>query len=299
MAPIRPFDGAFSFTTSRLHANIERVLPRYNNKDPRTWPLVTLAMVEKQRPYHGFPDLPTGVAYERAVTKRYEEVYTPRERAEIASMNGSFHERYPYNYDENDEPKEQVSMSTTEYHKDVAKVAAANIDETRYPERNLTVKRSKGSEGSKDTGCQPCTNSGCLEMKREVARLQGELFDKGSQLMSSQEYVREYETTEGLRRTALKDAEYGLDCEKRRADAAEEICMARKRRNMTLLHWIRNTEMKESQMDDLKAYFRRLEAELRDLRRTAKKRGRDEVAEPDSGVDLSGSDKRRRSAKFL
>ena len=230
MAPTQPFDGAFSFTTSRLHANIERLLPEYNKRDPRTWPLVTLAVVEKQRPYHGFPDLPTGVAYERAVTKRYEEVYTVMERAEIASMNGSFHERYPYNYDENDAPKEKVGMSLAEYFKYMAKSAAANVDEIRYPERNLTV------NSSKDTNCQPCTNSGCVEMKREVARLQGELFDKGSQLMSSQEYLREYETTEGLRRSALKDAEYGSNREKRRADAAEKKCLVRKKRNMTLLH---------------------------------------------------------------
>jgi len=165
MSTIRSFDGAFSFTTSQLHANIKRAFPDYNCKDPKSWPFVTLAVLEKTRTYNGIPDLPTGVAYERAVTKRYEEMYTAEERAEIASMNGSFHERYPFNYDENDEPKETVRLSFAEYDKYMMKVSAASKDELRYPESKPM------REGSKDTDRTPCTSSHCREMKRDVARL--------------------------------------------------------------------------------------------------------------------------------
>jgi len=279
MATVRSYNGAFSFTTSQLHANIKRVLHDYDNKDLKTWPFVTLAVLEKIHTYHGIPDLPTGVAYERAVTKRYEEMYTAEERAEIASMNGSFHERYPFNYDENDEPKETVHLSFAEYNKYMTKVAAAGMDELRYPESKPM------KEVSKNTDRTPCRSSHCREMKREVARLQGELFDKGSQLVSSKEYLREYEAIEGLRRSAMTDAEYDLRREKRRADAAEKECMALMEEKTKLLHRIRDLERKVSSMNDLKE--------------TAKKRGRYERAGSDSEMEVDGKNKRTKSDSVL
>ena len=115
MAPLRTYEGTFSFVSSRLYDNIRYAMPDYDKNDPKTWPYVTLAAIEKHRPYQGYPDLPAGVAYQRSITKRYEDMYSAKERIQSASMNGSFYKRYPFNYDEHDEPKEKVGMSMAEY----------------------------------------------------------------------------------------------------------------------------------------------------------------------------------------
>ncbi|EDU45145.1 hypothetical protein PtrSN002B_010210 [Pyrenophora tritici-repentis] len=287
MPPIRAYHGAFSFTTSQLQENSKRVFPDYDAKDLKTWPFVTLAVVERYKEYNGVPDLPTGVAYERAVAKRYEEMYTAADRVEIASMNGSFYERYPFNYIENDNPKETVGMTMAEYCKYMEKAVAANKDELRYSEHKPS--RKFGEE----TDQTSCTNS---EYAREVARLQGELFDKGSQLVGAQDYLREHEATERLRRKAVKDKDYELRREVQRADAAVRECMVTTEQNIKLLRRIRDLEMSQRQSNDLGEYCRRLEVEVRDLRkRAAGKRGRDRRAESESDMGINGNNKKRRA----
>jgi hypothetical protein len=96
---LKHYDGTFSFVTSRLHANITRALPTYDKTDPKTWPYVTLATIDCHAPYQDYPDLPTGVAYERKVMERYEAMYSALERASSVGMNGAFHQRYPFNFD--------------------------------------------------------------------------------------------------------------------------------------------------------------------------------------------------------
>ncbi|CAA9962699.1 hypothetical protein PTMSG1_06073 [Pyrenophora teres f. maculata] len=285
MAMIRAYNGAFSFVTSQLQANLERVFPDYDRKDLKTWPFVSLTVVERCKEYYGIPDLPTGVAYERAVTQRYEEMYTATDRAEIALTNGSFYERYPFNYDENDNPKETVGMTMVEYHKYMEKAGAANKAELKYPEHGPSRNISKA------TNRTSCTNSECV---REVARLQGELFDKGSQLLSTQEYLREYEATEGSRRSTMKEKGYELRREIQRADAAEKECMISTEQNTKLLHRIRDLEMKLRQANDLEEYCNTVEVENKDLRRSARKRGRDSLAESEPGMDIEKKNKKRK-----
>ena len=103
--------------------------------------------------------------------------------------------------------------------------------------------------------------------------------------MSSKEYLREYEAIEGLRRSAMIDADYDLRREKQRADAAEKECMALMEEKTKLLHRIRDLERKVSSMNDLKG--------------TAKKRGRCERAESNSKMEIDGKNKRTRSDSVL
>ncbi|KAI4949603.1 hypothetical protein J4E91_005343 [Alternaria rosae] len=229
MAPLPRYEGTFSFVSSRLYASIKRAIPTYEKEDPKTWPYVTLSTIEKLRPYQGYPDLPTGVAYQREAMKRYENMYTPQERATAASVNGPLHQRYPYNYDRFDEPKEKV------------------------------------------------------DTRREAARLRGSLFDKDSQLFSCQSDLKEYETTEKLRRRALEDAEYEVEKEKQRADAAEKECMLLMESNIRLHQRVRELEVKVKQAQDLDKYCVELETEIEKLNR---------VREGEKGgyVVLSGSE---------
>ncbi|KAL7775215.1 hypothetical protein CFE70_006133 [Pyrenophora teres f. teres 0-1] len=268
MAMIRAYNGAFSFVTSQLQANLERVFPDYDRKDLKTWPFVSLTIVERCTEYYGIPDLPTGVAYERAVTQRYEDMYTATDRAEIALTNGSFYERYPFNYDENDNPKETIGMTMVEYHKYMEKAGAANKAELKHPEHRPSRNISKA------TNRTSCTNSECL--------------------LSTQEHLREYEATEGLRRSAMKDKGYELRREIQRADTAEKERMICMEQNTKLLHRIRDLEMKLRQANVLEEYCNTVEVENKDLRKAARKRGRDSLAESEPGMDIGKKNKRRK-----
>ena len=212
-------------------------MPTYDKEDPKTWPYVTLSTIEKLRPYQGYPDLPTGVAYQREAMKRYENMYTPQERAISASVNGPLHQRYPYNYDRFDEPKEKVGMSGAEYRSYMANTtpmpSTPRVREREEWEQDIPDSaidcdtppggRMESAPPTPATRTQPpsrCTDKTCTDTRREAARLRGSLFDKDSQLLSCQSDLKEYETTEKLRRRALEDAEYEVEKEKQRADAA-------------------------------------------------------------------------------
>ncbi|KNG45879.1 hypothetical protein DDE82_003839 [Stemphylium lycopersici] len=279
MAPLKTYEGTFSFVSSRLYDNIKYAMPGYDKNDPKNWPYVTLATIEKHRPYQGYPDLPAGVAYQRSITKRYEDMYSAEERIQSASMNGSFHKRYPFNYDEHDEPKEKVGMFVAEYRRYMANGCELPLPQLR------SGKSSTAENQAWDR--KLCANKTCIQIKREAARLRGHLFDKESQLMSSQQDLKEYETTEVLRRNAINDAEFEQEREKQCADAAEKECMLLMESNIKLMSRIRDLEVKASQIDDLGAYCTQLEAEIGALENkgTVEKRGRDEV-ESDPYEDL-------------
>ncbi|KAI4658161.1 uncharacterized protein J4E79_007143 [Alternaria viburni] len=282
MAPLPRYEGTFSFVSSRLYASIKRAIPTYDKEDPKTWPYVTLSTIEKLRPYQGFPDLPTGVAYQREAMKRYEDMYTPQERATAASVNGPLHQRYPYNYDRFDEPKEKVGMSGAEYRSYVANTtpmpSTPRVHEREEWEQDIpdsAIDCSTPSAGrmpclspTPATRTQPpshCTNKTCTDTRREAARLRGTLFDKDSQLLSCQSDLKEYETTEKLRRRALEDAEYEVEKERQRADAAERECMLRMEGNIRLQQRVRELEGRVKQAQDLDGYCVELEGEIERL----------------------------------
>jgi hypothetical protein len=187
------YDGTSSFVTSRLHANITRNLPTYDKTDPKTWPYVTLATIKRHTPYQGCPDLPTGVAYERQVLERYEAMYSALECAYSAGMNGPFHQRYPFNYDRFEVPKEEVGMSSVEYRSYMGDTTAvrddweqttfgiASDDDIPYP----SPKSANGKRGEHTEERNTCGNKKCPENRRELAKLRGKLFNKESQLLSS------------------------------------------------------------------------------------------------------------------
>ena len=265
MLPITEYKGTFSFVSSRLYNNIKSVLPHYNEKDPETWPYIALATIEKHCPYRGYPDLPTGVAYERSVLERYEEMYSAEERRQGASLNGSFHERYPFNYDEHDVLKDQVDITSSEYggyiedepdvavdepdvvadEPDVVADAEDVEDELQRPQRERT-----STAGNTVLNHEYCSNRKCMEIRREAARLRGKLFDKNSQLMSSQQNLKEYEAAESWRRNAVSNAEYELGKQKQRADAAERECMLQKTSNIQLVERIKNLEAYCTQLEE-------------------------------------------------
>ncbi|EOA92042.1 uncharacterized protein SETTUDRAFT_134070 [Exserohilum turcica Et28A] len=225
MLPITEYKGTFSFVSSRLYNNIKSVLPHYNEKDPETWPYIALATIEKHCPYRGYPDLPTGVAYERSVLERYEEMYSAEERRQGASLNGSFHERYPFNYDEHDVLKDQVDITSSEYGGYIEDEPDVAVDE-------------------------PDVVADEPDIRREAARLRGKLFDKNSQLMSSQQNLKEYEAAESWRRNAVSNAEYELGKQRQRADAAERECMLQKTSNIQLVERIKNLEAYCTQLEE-------------------------------------------------
>ncbi|KAI4951692.1 hypothetical protein J4E86_007108 [Alternaria arbusti] len=298
MAPLPRYEGTFSFVSSRLYASIKRVIPNYDKDDPKTWPYVTLSTIEKLRPYHGYPDLPTGVAYQREAMKRYESMYTPQERAIAASVNGPLHQRYPYNYDRFDEPKEKVGMSGAEYRSYMANTTPMPSTprerkreewEQDIPDSAIDCNtppggRMESASPTPATRTQPpsrCTNKTCTDTRREAARLRGSLFDKDSQLLSCQSDLKEYETTEKLRRRALEDAEYEVEKEKRRADAAEGECMLRMEGNIRLQQRVRELEGRVKQAQDLDGYCVELEGEIERLNRVREGEGE----ESDDGDD--------------
>jgi hypothetical protein len=303
MAHLPRYDGTFSFTSSRLYDNIRRVIFTYDEGDPKTWPYVTLSTIEKHCPYQGYPDLPTGVAYQREAMKRYEDMYSPEERNITASVNGSLHQRYPFNYDKFGEPKEKVGMSGAEYRSYMATIVTMPSTprvreewEDTVPDSAIDCNTPPAYRGQKESTSPTlgirardrdfCTNKKCTKIKREAARLRGELFDKESQLMGSQGDLKEYETSEGLRRRAMDDAKYQLEREKRRGDAAEKECMLRMEINIKLLQRMRDLEMKVKQMDDLDTYCAQLEAEI-------EKRGRDQVSSSDEDEEDHGKPSKR------
>ncbi|KAG9187362.1 hypothetical protein G6011_05233 [Alternaria panax] len=306
MVPLPRYDGTFSFTSSRLYDNIKRVVPAYDKKDPKTWPYVTISSIEKHCPYHGYPDLPTGVAYQREAMKRYEDMYSPEERSITASVNGPLHRRYPFNYDEFDEPKERVGMSGAEYRSYMATTATVpptprlmreewedDVPDSAIDCDTPPAYREQGESASPTPGIRPrnrnvCRNAKCAETKREVARLRGHLFDKGSQLVSLQEDVKEYETTEGLRRRAMDDARWQLEKEKRRADTAERECMLRVEANIKLVRRLRDLEVKVKEVDELDAYCAQLETEIEAMsaERVTEKRGCDQLSNSDEEEEI-------------
>ncbi|KAI4607947.1 hypothetical protein J4E80_009343 [Alternaria sp. BMP 0032] len=307
MAPLPRYEGTFSFVSSRLYASIKRAIPTYDKEDPKTWPYVTLSTIEKLRPYQGYPDLPTGVAYQREAMKRYESMYTAQERAIAASVNGPLHQRYPYNYDRFDEPKEKVGMSGAEYRgymgNNAPMPSTPRMREREEWEQDIpdsaidcstpSAGRMSSLSPTPATRTQPpsrCTNKTCTDTRREAARLRGTLFDKDSQLLSCQSDLKEYETTEKLRRRALEDAEYEVEKEKQRADAAERECMLRMEGNIRLQQRVRELEGKVKQAQDLDGYCVELEGEIERLNGV---REGDEEEESDDGGD--GLRKRMRS----
>jgi len=282
-------------------------MPTYDKEDPKTWPYVTLSTIEKLRPYQGYPDLPTGVAYQREAMKRYENMYTPQERAISASVNGPLHQRYPYNYDRFDEPKEKVGMSGAEYRSYMANTtpmpSTPRVREREEWEQGIPDSaidcdtppggRMESASPTPATRTQPpsrCTDKTCTDTRREAARLRGSLFDKDSQLLSCQSDLKEYETTEKLRRRALEDAEYEVEKEKQRADAAEKECMLRMEGNIRLQQRVRELEGKVKQAQDLDGYCVELEGEIERLNRVREV----EEEESDDGDD-SRARKRMRS----
>ncbi|KAL1801626.1 hypothetical protein ACET3X_001968 [Alternaria dauci] len=309
MTPLPRYDGTFSFTSSRLYENIKRVTPTYNKKDPKTWPYVTLSTIEKHSPYRGYPDLPTGVAYQREAMRRYEDMYSSEDRETAACVNGSLHQRYPFNYDKFDEPKETVGMSRVEYQAYMATTVAAPSTprimreewENDVPDSAIDCDTPPGHRGRTESASPTlgirarnrnfCTNKKCVEIKREADRLRGELFDKESQLVSSLGDLKEYESTEGLRRRAMQEAEFELEKEKQRADAAEKECMLRMEANIRLGSRLRELEMKVKEMDELDAYCVQLEAEIEALNseRAMEERGYEQLSgseEEDEEEDL-------------
>ncbi|KAI4624594.1 hypothetical protein J4E83_004270 [Alternaria metachromatica] len=309
MAPLPRYEGTFSFVSSRLYASIKRAIPTYDKGDPKTWPYVTLSTIEKLRPYQGYPDLPTGVAYQREAMKRYENMYTPQERAIAASVNGPLHQRYPYNYDRFDEPKEKVGMSGAEYRSYMAnatpmpstpRVREREEWEQHIPDSAIDCStphphRQPSEPDSPTPATRPippsrCTAKSCTETRREAARLRGTLFDKDSQLLSCQSDLKEYETTEKLRRRALEDAEYEVEKEKQRADAAERECMLRVEGNIRLQQRVRELEGKVKQAQDLDGYCVELEGEIERLSRVREGEG-----EESDDCDDDRSRKRMRS----
>jgi hypothetical protein len=295
-----PYEGAFSFVSSRLHDNVKKVLPHYDRNDPKTWPYVTMETIEKYGPYGGYPDLPAGIAYQRSIMRRYEGMYSAEERKQSASMNGSFHERYPCNYDRHDKLKNWVGMSKTEYRRYMTTVAKGLAVDTydhelRRPQQQSasTTTTTEGNEAP-NRGC--CANSRCIEVRREAFRLPGELLDKKSQLMSSQQSLREFEFIDGCRRNATSDVQFELEKQRERAAAAERECEIRRENNVKLMRRVRELERMIVDTDELEAYCSQLEVEVDVLKG---KRSRD-VVESDPDEDLMegyrSSSKRMRSS---
>jgi hypothetical protein len=215
-------------------------------------------------------------------------------------MNGSLHQRYPFNYDRFDEPKEKVGMSGAEYQSYMETTITIpstprvrEVWESVIPDSAIDCDTPRGGqiESASPTprirtqNRDFCANRKCAEIRQEAARLRGDLFDIQSQLLSSQADIKEYETTEKLRRNALGDAEYELEKEKERADAAENECMLRMETNIKLLQRMRELEMKAKQVDNFEAYCTRLEAKIKELKggREAEKRGCDSLLDSENG----------------
>lgn len=241
--------------------------------------------------------------------KRYENMYTPQERANAASVNGPLHQRYPYNYDRFDEPKEKVGMSGAEYRSYMGNTTPMPSTprvreewEQEIPDSAIdcdtpSAGRMSSLSPTPATRTQPhslCSNKKCTDTRREAARLRGSLFDKDSQLFSCQSDLKEYETTEKLRRRALEDAEYEVEKEKQRADAAEKECMLRMESNIRLHQRMRELEVKVKQAQDLDKYCVELETEIEKLNRVREGEKGGYVVLSGSGEDSDDGDDRPR-----
>ncbi|EMD67935.1 hypothetical protein GGP41_001515 [Bipolaris sorokiniana] len=285
MREILPYQCTFSSVSSRLESKIKSILPQYDEKDPRTWPYVTLATIEERRPYYGYPNLLAGVAYQRSVILRYHAMYSAEERKQSAFLNGSFHERYPCNYDEYDQLKDWVGMSKVEHKRYMANVAGDIIDITedayddglRLPPRQSTTIR-----GDRTLNGECCANSRCIETRREAAKPRKELSQKQGQLVNSQQNPKEFEASEERRHNAPSDTQAELEKLRQCADAAERECEIRRANNIKLLWRVRELERKAVQRDELEAYCSQLEEEV-DVLKGKRKR---DVVESDPNEDL-------------
>ncbi|XP_014560932.1 hypothetical protein COCVIDRAFT_23014 [Bipolaris victoriae FI3] len=267
MREILPYQGTFSFISSRLESNIKSFLPHYDKKDPRTWPYVTLATIEEVRPYYGYPDLPASIAYQRA------------------SLKGSFHERYPCNYDQYDQLKDSVGMSKAEYQRYMANVAEdiTYITEDTYDDDlRLPMHQSATPGGNRTLNSECCANTRCIETRREATKLRKELSHKEHQLIQSQQSLEELEAIQERRHNAPSDTQVELEKQRQRADAAERECEIRKANNVKLLWRVRELERQVVQKDELEAYCSQLKEEIDVLKG---KRRRD-VVESDPDEDL-------------
>ncbi|EUC40566.1 hypothetical protein COCMIDRAFT_9588 [Bipolaris oryzae ATCC 44560] len=285
MREILPYEGTFSFISSQLETSIKNSLPHYDKKDPRTWPYVTLATIEERRPYYGYPDLPAGVAYERSVMLRYHAMYSAEDRRQSVALNGSFHERYPCNYNHYDQLKDWVGMSKAEYQSYMANATEDIMYMTEYAYDDglcLPIRQSAATRGNRTLNSECCTNSTCIETRREAAKLRKEIPLKESQLIHCQQSLKELEATKERRHNAPGDTQAELEKQRQRADAAERECEIRKANNIKLLHRVRELERIVVQKDELEAYCSQLKEEIDVLKG---KRRRD-VVESDADEDL-------------
>ncbi|EUC26933.1 hypothetical protein COCCADRAFT_31427 [Bipolaris zeicola 26-R-13] len=285
MREILPYQGTFSFISSRLESNIKSFLPHYDKKDPRTWPYVTLATIEEVRHYYGYPDLPAGIAYQRSVLLRYHAMYSAEDRKHSVSLNGSFHERYPCNYDQYDQLKDSAGMSKAEYQRYMANVAEDIVyitEDTYDDDLRLPMHQSATPGGNRTLNSECCANTRCIETRREATKLRKELSHKEHQLIQSQQSLEELEAIQERRHNAPSDTQVELEKQRQRADAAERECEIRKANNVKQLWRVRELERQVVQKDELEAYCSQLKEEIDVLKG---KRRRD-VVESDPDEDL-------------
>lgn len=282
-----------------MEANIKSVLPQYDKKDPKTWPYVTLATIEEHHPYYGYPDLPAGIAYERSIMLRYHSMYSAGDRKQSAALNGSFHERYPCNYDQYDQLKDWVGMSKAEYQRYMADIAEDITDiteETYDDELRLPPSQSSITRGNRTLNGECCANTRCIETRCEAAKLREEFSQRENQLMNSQRSLKEVEAIEERRHNAPSHIQTELEKQRQRADAAERECEICRANNIKILHRLRELERKAVQRDELEAYCSQLKEEIDVLKG---KRRRD-VVESDPNEDLmwgyTSSSKKTRSS---
>lgn len=100
--------GRFSLDPGRMLEFMKLDKPDYDPSDPKTWPLITSAFMEKwmRRPYDGAVMLPPFVAYERnlielCVAKREDtEIEFAREDG-VKTVRSRFNHYFPFIYNHN------------------------------------------------------------------------------------------------------------------------------------------------------------------------------------------------------
>ncbi|KAF2830456.1 hypothetical protein CC86DRAFT_161741 [Ophiobolus disseminans] len=166
----------FAFIPAELEAMIrsDLQLVAYDKRDPSTWPLITLATLNKHRgdEYAGRQGLPAYVAYEPIIMARYRLKHF----GERTRTGTTLHNCYPCNFDQQNVLKKEVGMTTAEesnFRRNM-RGDASFYGKTDTPNRPKTQAPTSAPRAQRAT---PCQNPSCAEGKKQNAAFR-ELLSK-------------------------------------------------------------------------------------------------------------------------
>lgn len=121
-AHLPEYTGKFSFDPKLMLEFIKAIKPDYDSTDPKTWPLISSAYLEKelQRPYTGISMLPPFIAYERSlvdlcVANREDSDFEFAREDGTTTVRSQFHHHFPFVYNQHGHKRKFEYMHADHY----------------------------------------------------------------------------------------------------------------------------------------------------------------------------------------